>query len=225
MVARNRVIFTRSSRAASSGGEGARICTAAAGCAIGVGAAAARSIAAIMSPLVTRPSLPEPGTVAVSIPLSAASLRTDGGTGMAAGCGLGAAGAARLASAGLAAAALDCAGAAAVGFAQRLLARTDGSGVVLAPEVLVASQSVREAIKRPENNPPIKSLMEKGVHPYGMQTFQMCIQRLLDQGLIDRNRLAGFFEPFANRRLGDRFAERGDADVHHDQYPFSSRPD
>ena len=63
MVWRSRVIFTRSSRAASSAGEGARTCTAAAGCATGVGCAAARSIAASMSPLVTRPSLPEPATL------------------------------------------------------------------------------------------------------------------------------------------------------------------
>src|ERR1700679_3699886 len=34
-----------------------------------------------MSPLVTRPSLPEPGTVAASTPLSAESLRTDGASG------------------------------------------------------------------------------------------------------------------------------------------------
>ena len=94
MVARRRVILMRSSRAASSGGEGARTCTAGAGCATGVGAEAARSIAAIMSPLVTRPSLPEPGTVAASIPASAAILRTEGasgaaGGGLAAGCGRG----------------------------------------------------------------------------------------------------------------------------------------
>ena len=63
MVWRSRVIFTRSSRAASSAGDGART-TAAAVCGTGVGAAAARSIAAIMSPLVTRPSLPEPATLA-----------------------------------------------------------------------------------------------------------------------------------------------------------------
>ena len=81
MVWRSRVIFTRSSRAASSAGEGARTCTAAAGCATGVGAAAARSIAAIMSPLVTRPSLPEPSTFAGSMPVSAAILRTDGASG------------------------------------------------------------------------------------------------------------------------------------------------
>jgi twitching motility protein PilT len=69
--------------------------------------------------------------------------------------------------------------------AQRLLPRADGNGVVLAPEVLVASQSVRESIRRPENNPPLKSLMEKGTHPYGMQTFQMVVARLLEQGVID----------------------------------------
>jgi twitching motility protein PilT len=69
--------------------------------------------------------------------------------------------------------------------AQRLLPRADSSGVVLAAEVLVAAQSVKESIRRPENNPPIKSLMEKGTHPYGMQTFQMAVSRLLEQGAID----------------------------------------
>src|SRR5205807_5726264 len=38
-----------------------------------------------MSPLVTRPSLPEPGTVAASTPLSAEILRTDGANGASAG--------------------------------------------------------------------------------------------------------------------------------------------
>jgi twitching motility protein PilT len=69
--------------------------------------------------------------------------------------------------------------------AQRLLPRADGSGVTLASEVLVASQSVKEAIRRPEHNPTLKSLMEKGTHPYGMETFQMAIARLLERGLID----------------------------------------
>ncbi len=53
MVWRSRVMCTRSSRAASSAGDGARICTAAAVAATGVGAEAARSIAAIMSPFNT----------------------------------------------------------------------------------------------------------------------------------------------------------------------------
>jgi twitching motility protein PilT len=69
--------------------------------------------------------------------------------------------------------------------AQRLLPRGDGNGVVLAAEVLVASQSVKESIRRPENNPPLKALMEKGMHPYGMQTFQMAISHLQREGAID----------------------------------------
>src|SRR6516225_9479017 len=85
MVWRSRVMRTRSSRAASSGGAGARICTAAAVAATGVGAAAARSMAASMSPLVTRPSLPDPATLAASTPDSAASLRTEGASGASVG--------------------------------------------------------------------------------------------------------------------------------------------
>jgi twitching motility protein PilT len=69
--------------------------------------------------------------------------------------------------------------------AQRLLPRADGRGLVLAAEVLVASHSVRETIRRPENNPPLKALMEKGVHPYGMQTFQMVIEQMVEQQILD----------------------------------------
>src|ERR1700723_2655606 len=44
-----------------------------------------------MSPFVTRPSLPEPGTVAASMPLSAEILRTDGASGASTGGAFGAA--------------------------------------------------------------------------------------------------------------------------------------
>ncbi|MDP8998575.1 MAG: PilT/PilU family type 4a pilus ATPase [Myxococcota bacterium] len=69
--------------------------------------------------------------------------------------------------------------------AQRLLPRADGSGSVLAAEVLVASHSVKESIRRPESNPSLKSLMEKGTHPYGMQTFAMAVGRLFQEGIVD----------------------------------------
>jgi twitching motility protein PilT len=69
--------------------------------------------------------------------------------------------------------------------AQRLLPRADGRGVVLAAEVLIATTSVKEAIRRPEGNPSLKVLMEKGVTPYGMQTFQMHVDDLLSKGVID----------------------------------------
>ena len=78
--------------------------------------------------------------------------------------------------------------------AQRLLPRADGNGVVLAAEVLVASHSVKESIRRPENNPPLKSLMEKGAHPYGMKPFQISVGKLLEQGFIE--------EATANEALG-----------------------
>ncbi len=70
--------------------------------------------------------------------------------------------------------------------AQRLLKRADGSGVALAAEILVCTGSVRETIKRPQGNPPLKELMEQGAEMYGMQTFEMAVKRLLREGAIDR---------------------------------------
>jgi twitching motility protein PilT len=68
--------------------------------------------------------------------------------------------------------------------AQRLLPKRDGTGLCLAAEVLVVTGTVRESLKRPENNPPLKELMEKGVSPYGMQTFEMHLKQLVSQGLL-----------------------------------------
>jgi twitching motility protein PilT len=70
--------------------------------------------------------------------------------------------------------------------AQRLLLRADGQGMILAAEVLVATGSVRESIKRPFGNPPLKELIEGGEHPYGMQTFEMHVKALIREGLVDR---------------------------------------
>ena len=62
---------------------------------------------------------------------------------------------------------------------------------MLASEVLIVTGTVREALKRPENNPPLKDLIEKGAHPYGMQTFEMHLKHLLAQGVIDREAARG----------------------------------
>jgi twitching motility protein PilT len=70
--------------------------------------------------------------------------------------------------------------------AQRLLPRADGQGVVLAAEVLIATGSVRESIKRPQSNPSLKELMESGSEMYGMQTFEMSLKVLVRDGVIDR---------------------------------------
>lgn len=69
--------------------------------------------------------------------------------------------------------------------AQRLVPKVDG-GLALCQEILVVTGTVREAIKRPEANPPLKELMERGVTPYGMQTFQMALKKLVKQGIISK---------------------------------------
>ena len=71
--------------------------------------------------------------------------------------------------------------------AQRLLPRSDAPGVALATELLVCTGSVRESIKRPLGNPPLRELMESGSELYGMQTFEMAIRRLLQRGVIDKD--------------------------------------
>jgi twitching motility protein PilT len=71
--------------------------------------------------------------------------------------------------------------------AQRLLPRADGNGMILVAEVLVASGSVRESIKRPVGNPTLKELMDGGEHPYGMQTFEKHVRQLVREGLVDRD--------------------------------------
>lgn len=70
---------------------------------------------------------------------------------------------------------------------QRLLPKRDGSGPVLAAEVLVGTAAVRDAIRNPEEAPPLKELMEKGVSPYGMQSFEMHLKQLLAQNAITKD--------------------------------------
>jgi twitching motility protein PilT len=59
-----------------------------------------------------------------------------------------------------------------------------GGGLAAALEVLIATGTVREALRRPDQNPPLKELMERGVMPYGMQTFKMALSSLEESGRI-----------------------------------------
>ena len=70
---------------------------------------------------------------------------------------------------------------------QRLLPRRDGAGSVLAAEALVGTSAVRDALRNPEDAPPLKELMEKGVSPYGMQSFEMHLKQLLAQNAITKD--------------------------------------
>jgi twitching motility protein PilT len=53
-----------------------------------------------------------------------------------------------------------------------------------AVEVLVNTATARETLRRPEGNLPLKDVMERGVHPYGMQTFEMHLKELVRAGII-----------------------------------------
>jgi twitching motility protein PilT len=65
--------------------------------------------------------------------------------------------------------------------AQRLLPAVDGESRILAAEVLVITGTARESIRRPDKNPSLKEVMERGVHPYGMQTFEMALRKLVSE--------------------------------------------
>jgi len=67
--------------------------------------------------------------------------------------------------------------------AQRLVPKTEG-GMVAVCEVLVNTGTARESIRKPEGNLPLKDVLERGVHPYGMQTFEMHLKELVRAGKI-----------------------------------------
>jgi twitching motility protein PilT len=68
--------------------------------------------------------------------------------------------------------------------AQRLLPSASGDSRVLACEALVVTGTARESIRKPEGNMPLKEVMERGVHPYGMQTFEMHLRQLVSAGKL-----------------------------------------
>ncbi len=68
--------------------------------------------------------------------------------------------------------------------AQRLIPSAEGRGLVLAAEILIVTPTARESIRRPEGNPTLKEIMEKGVHPYQMQTFEMHLRELVKAARI-----------------------------------------
>jgi len=66
---------------------------------------------------------------------------------------------------------------------QRLVRRADGDGRVAAMEILLATQRVKEQIKRGEIE-ALKSTMRAGADD-GMQTFDMALYNLQQQGVVD----------------------------------------
>ena len=152
-----------------------------------------------MSPLVTRPSLPVPGTAAGSTPVSPAMRRTDGASGASAAATLGGgwggaaperpAAAPSAGSAGGAAAAGLAAPAPAIDRAQQRADRDRGA--VLGGDLGQHAGGGRGHFDR---------------HLVGLQ---------FDQRLVDARPLALLLEPLADGRFGHGFAQRGYSDFGH----------
>ena len=68
--------------------------------------------------------------------------------------------------------------------AQRLLPKADGSGRVLAAEVLVSTPYVRDCITDRDKTGGIAGAIAAGGSEYGMQTFDQSILALTQQGLV-----------------------------------------
>ncbi|PIE52379.1 type IV pili twitching motility protein PilT [Candidatus Fermentibacteria bacterium] len=68
---------------------------------------------------------------------------------------------------------------------QRLLPAAKGSGRVLASEIMVHTATIGNCITDPEKSHLIHETMEQGGNTYGMQTFDMCLFRLLKEEKID----------------------------------------
>ncbi len=69
---------------------------------------------------------------------------------------------------------------------QRLIPRVDGEGRVAACEVMVTTQSVREAIIDPEKTRRLREVIAAGGSQYGMQTFDQHLFDLMDDGIISQ---------------------------------------
>ena len=67
---------------------------------------------------------------------------------------------------------------------QRLIPRVDGKGRVPAVEVMIATQTIREAIVDPDKTRKIPEVIAAGVSQYKMQTFDQSLMQLYRTGKI-----------------------------------------
>jgi twitching motility protein PilT len=67
---------------------------------------------------------------------------------------------------------------------QRLVARADGAGRVVAAEIMVVTKTVQECLRDPAQLPMLKDLIEKSRHPYQMQSFDQHLTELYKAGVI-----------------------------------------
>jgi twitching motility protein PilT len=68
---------------------------------------------------------------------------------------------------------------------QRLIRKADGSGRVVACEIMRRTQSIQDCIADPMKTEMMKDYLEKGRDLYGMQTFDQHLTELYKAGVID----------------------------------------
>lgn len=69
---------------------------------------------------------------------------------------------------------------------QRLLPNIDGSGRVLAAEILIHTATIQNCIVDQSKTHMIKDIIEEVAQQYGMQTFDMALMKLLAEEKIDK---------------------------------------
>jgi len=69
---------------------------------------------------------------------------------------------------------------------QRLIPRADAKGRVAACEIMIATQTVREAIIDPEKTRRLRDAIGAGGSQYGMQTFDQALYDLMARGIISQ---------------------------------------
>ncbi len=74
---------------------------------------------------------------------------------------------------------------------QRLLPRADGTGRVVACEIMRQTKSIQECIADADKTDEMKDYIEKGKEMYGMQTFDQCLTDLYLNKLIDMETAKG----------------------------------
>ena len=67
---------------------------------------------------------------------------------------------------------------------QRLLERVDGSGRILAAEIMIVNATIRELINNPEKTNEIVATMESLREQFHMQSFDQALMGLVNEGLI-----------------------------------------
>jgi len=69
---------------------------------------------------------------------------------------------------------------------QRLIPRADAKGRAAACEIMIATQTVREAIIDPEKTRRLRDAIAAGGSQYGMQTFDQALYDLMSRGIISQ---------------------------------------